>query len=71
MEAMHNYEVEIRELFGQLTAEIPGSTRFRAINLEGFAMAIGLMMNEAFYQGQQNVVQTSELVFSQAFSHAL
>lgn len=69
MEAMHDYEVQIKELFGQLTAEIPGTTRFRAINMEGFKMAIGLMMNEAFYLGQINTVESAESIFSQVFSH--
>lgn len=71
MEAIQDHEVKIKELFSQLTAEIPGSTRFRAINAEGFKMAIDIMMNEAFYMGQMDAVEASESVFSQVFSHKL
>jgi len=71
MEAVQDHEVKIRELFSQLTAEIPGTVGFRAINAEGFKMAIEIMMNEAFYLGQMDAVEASESVFSQVFSHTL
>jgi hypothetical protein len=69
MEAVQDHKVKIKELFDQLTAEIPGTTRFRAINEEGFKMAIDVMMNEAFYMGQKDAVEASRSIFSQVFSH--
>jgi hypothetical protein len=67
MEAVQDHETEVKELFDKLTAPIPGSNGLRAINLEGFTVAISVMMNKAFYHGQMDAVEATESLFEKVF----
>ncbi len=67
MQAVQDHETEVKDLFDKLTAPIPGSNGPRAITLEGFTVAISVMMNKAFFQGQMEAVETTESLFSKVF----
>lgn len=61
------HNVEVKELFEKVTVAIPGGKGLRAINLEGFKIAIDQMMNKAFYHGQQQTLDTAEDVINRVF----
>ena len=62
------HEQEVKELFEKVTVEIPQGGGLRAINLEGFKLAIDQMMNKAFYFGGQQTLRVAEDVIDQVFN---
>jgi hypothetical protein len=68
MVAVQDHKTEIKELFDQLTAAVPGSTAVRAISLDAFTVAIDIMMNKAFYHGQVNAIETTEEIMGKVFN---
>lgn len=67
MELTHDQDV--KELFEKVTAKIPG-TELRAINLDGFKVAIDQMMNKAFYYGAQHSMGTVQDIMEKVFNPA-
>lgn len=62
METQETHDVEIIEIFHQISAEIPRSGGLRAISEEGFVVAVNAMMNKAYYYGQLNGFKEAEAV---------
>jgi hypothetical protein len=63
-----NYDVEVKELFDKVTVEIPGGEGLRAINLEGFKIAVDRMMMKGFVRGGQEVLSSAEDVINRVFN---
>jgi hypothetical protein len=63
-----NHDVEVKELFDKVTVEIPGGNGLRAINLEGFKVAIDRMMMKGFFHGGQQVLSSAEDVIERVFN---
>lgn len=61
-EAMSPHDVEVEELFNQVTVPIPNLENTRAINLESFKMAIDMMMNKAYHFGEMAGFSQAESV---------
>lgn len=61
------HEIEVKELFENLTVEIPGGNGLRAINLECFKMAANNMLIKGIYHGGQNVLKTTQDVIEKVF----
>jgi hypothetical protein len=62
------FDVEVEELFEKVTVEIPGTDGLRAINLKSFKLAIDKMMNQAFYQGAKNSMESVEDIIERVFN---
>lgn len=62
------HEQEVKELFEKVTVEIPNSGGLRAINLEGFKIAVDQMMNKAFFFGSQDTLKSAEDVIERVFN---
>lgn len=62
------HDEEVRELFEKVTVEIPECGGLRAINLQGFKLAIDRMMNKAFYMGSRQTLQSAEEVIDKVFN---
>lgn len=63
-----DHEVEVKELFENISVEIPGTSGLRAMNLEAFKIGVDSMMNKAFFFGSQQTLQTAEDIIDQVFN---
>lgn len=59
---------EIKELFENLSVEVPGTNGLRAMNLEAFKLGIHKMMNKAFVEGSQHSLKTAEDIINTVFN---
>lgn len=67
MVGLQPHDQEVRELFEKVSVAIP-ETGMRAMNLEGFKVAVDIMMNKAFFYGSQQTLQSAEDVIDRVFN---